>query len=183
MTMHSTSSKNARTKQSGRAGNSTAGFTLLETVVAICLLSTGLLALAASIGYSLTSAQHSQNLTKAKQMAITQDEQVHSLYDTERLDFEQISNGATDGFSGFSGEFTPVTRDPGADGVFGSADDVVDEADKEYSGFERKIVISPINVNTKKIEVTVKFPGTQGHEPEISNASYLNHYKRQNFRR
>jgi len=187
MMMNSSSNKAARVKHSGRAaaaaGDCAAGFTLLETVVAMCLLSAGLLALAASITYSLTSAQRSQNLTKAKQMVITQNEQVQSLRDTGRLDFEQISNGATDGFSGFSSEFIPVTADPGADGISGSVDDVADEQDEENKGFERKIVITPINDNVKKVEVTVKFPGLQGYTPEISGAGYVNNDARENFRR
>lgn len=156
------------------------GFTLVEAVFAIFILTIGLVGTAAAITYALQYGAISRNVTKAKLLVVASFEEVESLRNARRLDFKQIANdggvdntGVANPFTGFSTGFREIPVNPGADGVYGSADDVT-SADESKKGFTRRITITSISSSIKKIEVIVRYPGNGNTIGEIRGVSYLN---------
>ena len=165
-----------------RAARSQAGFTLLEAVVAISVLTVGLLGVAAAIAFSAATSGRTRSVTQAKQIIVSTLEQVSALRDSERLSFAQISNSSSGNFGGFVNSFLKVSNDPGPDGIHGTSDDVAQDADPTNDNFKRAIYVSELNPNLKKIEVTVKYRAGS-YEGELSGVGYINNDARPNYRR
>lgn len=169
------------------------GFTLLEAVVAIAILTIGLVGTAAAVTYALQFSAISENVTKSKLLLMASIEQIESLRNSRRLEYKQIANigavnnaDAANAFSGFSTDFQPIFETPGADGVFGTpddanaagadgifgtADDVPASSMPQYS---RQIIITELSGSIKKVQVLVRYPGKGDTTGEISGVSYLN---------
>lgn len=161
-----------------------AGFSLLEAVIAIAILTIGLVGTAAAVTYALQFSAISENVTKSKLLLMSSIEQIESLRNSRRLEYKQIANtgavnnnGTEFAFSGFSNGFQPIAENPGADGVFGTADDISTQTNGEYS---RQIVITELSASIKKIQVTVRYPGKGGTTGQITGTSYLNDDARMN---
>lgn len=183
--------------------NPEAGFSLIEMVVALLIMLIGLLALASAIGYAFMVSNKGRNITNSKLLVVSVLEQMETLRNTKQLTFGQISNagsvdntGATQTFAGFPTTFEPVSSNPGPDGMFGTSDDLIDAGpDGKYGtaddftnqslarpGFSRKIIITSLSTNLKKIEVTLRFPGDRGETQTRTGVSYLNNDARSNYR-
>ncbi len=183
--------------------DSESGVTILEMVVAMLILTVGLLGLAASIGYAVTVSNRGRNLTNTKLVAVSLLEQIETLRNTEQLTFGQIANqgsvdnsGAPKNFVGFPTGFNPVSINPGPDGIFGTSDDLINPgSDNVYgtgddftdpswgvAGFTREVAISNLNPNLKRIQVTVRYPDGGGQMRSLVAVSYLNNDQRANFR-
>ena len=190
--------KNRIARAEQRLRQSEAGFTLIETVVAMLILTVGLLAVAGAISYSITASNMSRNVTSAKLLVNSILEQMQTLRNTKQLAFKQIENaGSVDNtdmttpFAGFATGFNKISTSPGADGIFGSCDDfsTVIGADNLWCtaddtkndalarpGYEYKIAITTFATapNLKKIAVTIRYPGQNGAIHELVGVSYLN---------
>jgi type II secretory pathway pseudopilin PulG len=196
---------NSRPRSDAKVGqlNSESGVTLLEMVISMMILTVGLLALAASIGYAVTVSNRGRNLTNTKLVAVSLLEQMETLRNTEQLTFGQIANqgavdntGAAANFVGFPTGFNPVSINPGPDGIFGTSDDLINPGgDNVYgtgddftdpswgvAGYSREIAISNLNANLKRIQVTVRYPDGSGQIRSLVAVSYLNNDQRANFR-
>src|SRR6202140_3235907 len=111
--------------------HSESGVTILEMVVAMLVLTVGLLGLAASIGYAVTVSNKGRNITNSKLMGVSLLEQMETLRNSEELTFAQIRNqgqtvddtGAARSFGGFPPAFQPLSINPGPDGIYGTDDD------------------------------------------------------------
>lgn len=182
-----------------RTGKKSAdGFTLVEVVVAILILTIGLMGTAAAITYALQFSTLSKNLTNAKFVIVSTVEEIESLRNTRRLDYKQIENaGYVDNlnsknfFRGFSTGFKQISIEPGPDGVngtdddlstaagpdgkWGTEDDILD-ASLVRGGYSRQITITnlPGTTTLKKVEVKVHYPASNGAIGEIRGVSYLN---------
>src|SRR6266571_8095060 len=162
--------------------DSQSGVTILEMAVAMVILTVGLLGLAASIGYAVTVSNKGRNITNTKLLVVSCLEQMETLRNTQQLTFAQIANVgdpalSTGNFGGFPTGFRPVSINPGPDGIFGTADDLMNAGpDNIYgavddftdytwavAGLQRKIVITSLSINLKRIEVTVRYPDPDGH--------------------
>jgi hypothetical protein len=196
---------NSRRVRGRKHLQSEAGITILEMVVAMLLLTVGLLGLAAAIGYAVTVSNKGRNLTNSKLLVVSLLEQMETLRNTQELKFGQIANvgavdntGATRNFAGFPVGFGPLSINPGPDGIFGTDDDLInpgpdniygtadDFTDNTWTvpGYQRQIVITTFasNPNLKRIEVTVRYPDAGGHMRDLVGVSYLNNDTRSNFR-
>jgi type II secretory pathway pseudopilin PulG len=200
-------------KQSRRASvlkqlHSESGVTILEMVVAMLILTIGLLGLAASIGYAMTVSNKGRNLTNSKLLVVSILEQMEKMRNTEsgtieELTFGQIANvgqvdntGASRIFPGFPTGFQTVSMNPGPDGIFGTADDMINPgADNVYGTaddftdpswavgqYARQITITSLNPNLKRIQVTLRYPDAGGQMRDLVGVSYLNNDTRSNFR-
>lgn len=174
------SNKNKKQFQNLPLRRKESGFTLVEAVFAIFILTIGLVGTAAAITYALQYGAISRNVTKAKLMVVASFEEVESLRNSRRLDFKQIANiGGVDNdsvsnpFNGFSTGFREIPVNPGADGVYGTDDDVT-TPEQSKKGFTRQITITNISFSIKKVEVKVRYPGNGGTTGEITGVSYLN---------
>ena len=181
--------------------NNEKGFSLIEAVVAIFILTIGLMGAAAALTFALEYGTTSRNVGNAKLLIVSTLEEMESLRNTRRLEFKQISNaGAVDNtdckntFNGFSTGFRPISLNPGFDGVNGTDDDIkeagpdaicgnVDDVDNPAlirSGYTRQITITalPGDPTIKKVEVKVRYYSTGGKLSEITGVGYINNETR-----
>jgi prepilin-type N-terminal cleavage/methylation domain-containing protein len=96
------------------------GFTLLETMVALCVLGIGLIALAAMLAGSMAYMNSSQADFIAQQKASEAIESIFTARDTQAVTYAQIQNVSAGGIF-LDGPANLV--DPGPDGVVDTADD------------------------------------------------------------
>lgn len=177
---HSSATDNNRRK-------SERGFSLLEMVVAMVILTIGLLGVASAIGYSLMVSNRGRGLTNSKMLVVSILEQMETLRNTRELSFEEISNSQVAGstFPGFPydpTQFRPVSTVPGRDGVFGTADDLWgpsgtnDNLALARPGVSRQIRITGFVTNPylKRIEVTLRYTTGDGRTRDLIGVSYLN---------
>jgi len=171
------------------------GFSLIEAIVAIFIMTIGLIGTAAALGYALHYGTISRNVTGAKSIVVGEIEEIETLRNSRRLDFKQIANvGGVDNtnsasfFSGFSTGFRELSLNPGPDGVSGTDDDLLDTgADGVFgtgddfdnpalvrSGYMRQITVTSLSGSMKKIEIKVRYYGSGGVVGEIAGVCYLN---------
>jgi prepilin-type N-terminal cleavage/methylation domain-containing protein len=195
-----TSNKCYESTARGRRRESDAGFSLLEMVVAMLVLTIGLLAVASAIGYALMVSNSGRGITNSKMLVVSMLEQMETLRDTGQLHFEEISNAQVTGssFTGFPNTFLPVSRTPGPDGVHGTADDLIspgpngtydtgvsdDFTDPSLArpGFTRQVLITTLSTNDylKKIQVTLRYT-ENGRVRDLVCSSYLNDNEHGNY--
>jgi prepilin-type N-terminal cleavage/methylation domain-containing protein len=174
------------------------GFTLLEMVVAMVILTVGLLGVASAIGYSLMASNRGRGVTNSKMIIVSTLEQMETLRDTGQLNFDEISNSRVQGssFMGFPSDFRSVSTVPGPDGVFGTADDLsigtgadgyfgtaddVIDTSRIRPGVQRQIIITEINPLLKKIQVTLRYSPNGGETKDLIGISYLNDNAHSNY--
>jgi hypothetical protein len=162
---------------------------MLEMVVAMVILMVGLLSLAQVLGYALSVSNRGRGLTNTKLLVVATLEQMENLRNTGQLTFGQIANvgsvdnnGALFNFAGFRTGFQAVSRDPGTDGIFGTADDP-SSASQIRPDVQRQIVITPLGPNLKKVEVTLQYKDAGGAARTLLGTSYLNNDTRSNILR
>ena len=190
------SNKRSSKYEKSAANKEQSGFTLIECVVAIFILTIGLVGTAAAITFALKYGSIGRNVTRGKFVVVAALEQIESLRNSQRLDFKQIANvGAVDNlnspnqFAGFSNGIQQVSTEPGDDGVFGTADDlsIAPGADGIFgtsddvlnpafvrTEFNRQIIITNLSPSLKKVVVIVQYSASGGGVGEITGVSYLN---------
>ena len=164
-------------------------------MIAMIIMTVGLLALAASIGYAVAISNKGRNVTNTKLLAVSMLEQMETLRNTGQLSFAQIANtGAVDNtgaphiFAGFPTGFQPISINPGPDGMFGTSDDLINPATGvteptwAISGYTREILITNLSTNLKRIQVTIRYTDTGGQIRNLVAVSYLNNDARSIFR-
>lgn len=172
------------------------GFTLIEAVIAIFILTIGLVGTVAAITYAIEFGRISRNVGGAKSVIVASIEEIETLRNAQRLNFIQIANvgavdntGSSNPFDGFSTGYKQVSLSPGNDGVFGTDDDLSKSAGADgkfgtsddvldqtlvRGGLLRQITISNLSGSLKKIEVRVKYSSREGKQAEIVGVGYLN---------
>jgi type II secretory pathway pseudopilin PulG len=182
---------------------SEAGVTILEMVVSMMILTIGLLALAGAIGYAVTVSNKGRNVTNSKLLVVSILEQMENLRNTGQLTFGQIANtgqqnntGAPRNFGGFPNTFLPVSINPGPDGIWGTNDDLrnagpngiygdgddFDDPSWASPGFSRQILVTDLNADLKRIQVTLQYPDVNGRTQSLVGVAYLNNDDRTTFR-
>lgn len=187
-------SPNNREQQSAKLSPE-AGVTILEMAIATLILTVGLFALAASIGYAIAVSNKGRNLTNTKLVAVSMLEQMETLRNTGRLTFGQIANvgavdnsAATRDFAGFPTGFQPVSINPGPDGIFGTSDDLIDPSTNQtqpswaMANCSREIVITNLSVTLKRVQVTLQYTDSGGQTRNLVAVSYLNDDAHSTFR-
>jgi prepilin-type N-terminal cleavage/methylation domain-containing protein len=174
------------------------GFSLLEMVVAMVVLTVGLLGVASAISYALMASNRGRGVTNSKMLIVSALEQMETLRDTGQLNYNEISNTQQSGstFRGFPTDFREVSVVPGPDGVFGTADDLstapgpdgyygTTDDTKDYSlarpGVTRQIIITDLTPLLKKITVTLRYTPNGGEVKELVGISYLNDDAHSNY--
>lgn len=192
----STCMQNSR-PSSNKDRRSEGGFSLLEMVVAMFILTIGLLSVAAATGYALMASNRGRGVTNSKMLIVSALEQMETLRDTGQLTFAELSNSHVQGssFSNFPTEFLPVSttpgpdgvhgtsddlRSPGPDGIYGNSDDFTDFT-RGRSGVSRQIIITSINPLLKKVTVTLRYTPNGGEQRELVGVSYINDDAHSNF--
>lgn len=151
-----------------------AGFTLMETVVALLILSVGILALAGMLADGLAYMSMSQDEYIAEQKAAEAVESIYTARDVSETTWANINNISAGGI--FVDGPTKLC-DPGVDGIEGTADDncaiydsiwtpgpdgklgTADDVKMPLTNFTRTIVISPVagRADLRQITVTITY--------------------------
>lgn len=153
--------------QSRLATSRQGGFTLIETMIAIAIMSVAIITLVGAFGVAIAATQNSQENLIARQKALEAMESIYTARNTQQITFPQIANIAsggifTDGpvqllFAGPDGLVNtaddtnfPATGVcptgpecltlPGSDGILGTADD----QPLSLNNFTRQILISSV---------------------------------------
>jgi len=188
-------------KQSAMAGRqgkpNQGGFSLIEVMIAIVILSVGLLGLVGTFATALKSTVWAQEDLIAKQKALEALESIFTARNTQQLTFAQVANQSAGGGAIFTDGYTQMKaagpdglvgtgddinfpangpcpagvegiRLPGRDGILGNADDTC----MSLREFSRQILIVPINANLKQITVNVQYlrPGMRTPRTYTVNA-------------
>jgi prepilin-type N-terminal cleavage/methylation domain-containing protein len=174
---------------------SEAGFTMLEMVIALLILTIALMGFATAVGYGMMASNRGRQITNTKLLIVSMLEQMETLRNTKQLTYDQISNTASGGVGVFPNTYQPITTDPGPDGIYGTSDDLIapgadgkygtvddftDPTRAPYPGYTRKVVISALGQNLKKIECTLQYPDGGGKMQTLVGISYLNNDARSN---
>ena len=149
----------------------TGGFTLVETMFALAIMTTGLLSLAGVFSYGMLSLNRGDELLIAKEKATEGIESVFLARDTLTRTWDQVHNQAAGGI--FLNGAHPVAH-PGPDGLVNTSDDgpvevlvqpgadglagTADDATLALDGYSREIEITDLNPNLRQIRVIVKYP-------------------------
>jgi type II secretory pathway pseudopilin PulG len=159
-----------------------AGFSLVETIIALGILATGLLSLAGVFVMGLGHMAGSSNNLIAREKAREAVESVHTARDTRVITWAQIKNVSNGGVF-LNGQQS--IRNPGTDGLVNTADDALealetlkgpgpdgvlgntDDTSIPLTDYKRQIVISDLltngvpNLNLRQITVTVFYKVNQ----------------------
>jgi prepilin-type N-terminal cleavage/methylation domain-containing protein len=177
-----------------RSSRKQKGFTLLETMIAMAILSFGVLFMASFFSQGLQNSNRVQMQYIANQKAQEALETIFTSRDTQLLSFAQINNISMGGV--FKDGPQPLLA-PGPDGLVGTADDDVNNPDVIVTGpgpdgilgtaddtsiplnpwMTRTIAIVPVNnySNMVQITITVKY-SYEGQVGQVQLVSYLSSY-------
>jgi len=97
------------------------GFTLIEVMIAIAVMSIGLLSVVASIAAALQATQSAQEDLIARQKAMEALESIYTARNSQQVAFAAINNTASGGI--FLGGAQPLLC-AGPDGLVGTGDDI-----------------------------------------------------------
>jgi type IV pilus assembly protein PilV len=152
-----------------RAGNREQGFSLLEVLISMVILTVGLVALLGVFGLAISSTQTAKQDMIAKQLANQAMESILTARDSSELTFSQIQNVSSGGIfmdgsqpinqpdsNGLVGTSTSTTAayltEPGKDGIIGTADDVK----VGLTNFQRTITFSPLYDSSGNLLATLR---------------------------
>lgn len=96
------------------------GFTLIEVMISMVVMTVGLVSLLGVFGLAMASTQTSQQNSISKQLANETLEGVLTARETANITWAQIANTGAGGI--FVSGFKPINK-AGADGIIGTADD------------------------------------------------------------
>lgn len=146
------------------------GFTLVETMISMAILTIGSIGLLGVFGIAVKATQTSQQDMIARQLASEAIESIYTARNSSEISWAQIQNvsnggiflngfnsikcAGADGVIGTADDASCVTasgatcpnggirclNEPGPDGVMGTADDVI----QSLSGYTRQILITPL---------------------------------------
>jgi prepilin-type N-terminal cleavage/methylation domain-containing protein len=96
------------------------GFTLLETLIAIVVMSVGIIGVLAVFATAVATTQNAQENLIARQKALETMESIYTARNTQQINFSQIANISNGGI--FTDGATPLLY-AGPDGLVNTADD------------------------------------------------------------
>jgi prepilin-type N-terminal cleavage/methylation domain-containing protein len=156
----------------------TAGFTLMETMVALVVLGVGVLGLAAMLAEAIAYMQGSQEDFIAQQKAEEAAEAIYTAKYTNNATFAQLSNNTAANPTGLFAVGPQPLLQPGPDGLVGTVADAgqppeyivypgpdnklgtADDVKVGLGGFTRTIAISPVAGYTNslnQVAITVNY--------------------------
>jgi prepilin-type N-terminal cleavage/methylation domain-containing protein len=177
-----------------RRNRSQNGFTLLETMIALAILSFGVLSLASFYSQGLQNSKRVQMQYIANEKAQEALETIFTSRDTQLLSFAQINNISQGGV--FKDGPQPLLA-PGPDGLVGTADDDANNPDVIVTGpgpdgilgtpddttiplnpwMTRTIAIAPVANYTDMVQVTITVSYSYaGQVAQVQLVSYISSY-------
>ncbi len=188
-------------KSPGRNGSD--GFSTLEVLAAMFVVTIALTGLLALFGHAIATMTLMQDLLIAKQKSREALESIYTARNTSQITFDMIQNvsdspgifldgyqplkrpnpisGSGDGLIGTADDGAVETLTlPGADGLLNTGDDEV----RTLTAFERKIQIDPIlyadstvNPDVRKVLVSIRYNTPMGGQETYVVESYISRYR------
>jgi prepilin-type N-terminal cleavage/methylation domain-containing protein len=177
---------------------SEAGFSLIEVLIAMLVLTVGVLSLLGVIALGVQTIAASSPMLIAREKAREAIESVHAARDTGELAWSRIHNVANGGvfLAGMQNMLLPgpdglintaddavieSIRHPGPDGIIDNTDDIVTQL--ESSTFQREIAITTlnqdgtttVNPNLRRITVNIRYRVLGGWRV-YTLATYISNY-------
>lgn len=176
---------------------STAGYSLLEVMMALVVSTIGLVSLLALFSQSVVTMFLVQEDLFARQKVREILESVSTARNTQSVSWSDIENVADSGI--FQDDFLPM-KIAGNDGLVGTADDGAvetiqlpgpdgqlgtnDDINRMLTNFQRKIEVDEVLMqdsnpypNLKKITVTVKYTTSQGFQRSVVMSSFVSQHR------
>jgi prepilin-type N-terminal cleavage/methylation domain-containing protein len=171
------------------------GFSLIEVLISMVILTVGLVSLLGVFGLAMASTLTSQEDMIAKQLANETMESIVTARNTSQLGWDDIQNqgaitctgpinpcglfvsattgilnAGTDGIYGTQDDTGQATlTEPGPDGIYGNSDDVV----VPLTGYQRTIAITPATdsngnpmTTLRQVIITIQYSTTQTRVPK-----------------
>ena len=155
------------------------GFTMLEVLISMVVLTIGLVSMLAMFSVALAATNSAQDDMLAKQLAQATLESIFTARNTAQITFQQIQNVSN---GGIFLDGPQVIKDPGPDGLDGTADDLVTNGlcpgpstCLQLAGPDGVLgtaddVYQPLNNYTRTIAITPVFlPPSGGGPPALDN--------------
>ncbi len=180
----------------GRNGSD--GFSTLEVLMAMFVITIALTGLLSLFGYAISTMSLMQDLLIAKQKSRETLESIYTARNTSQITFDMIQNvSASPGI--FLDGYQPLER-PQADGLIGTADDGAvenlilpgvdgtlntgDDEVRVLDTFERQIQIDPIlfadssvNPDIRRVLVSIRYNTPMGGQSTYTVESYISRYR------
>jgi type II secretory pathway pseudopilin PulG len=170
--------------------NNQNGFSYLEVIFSILLLTIGIVAVLSSISMAMLRAQIGEKKNTARQMTSSALESIFAVRDLRNNNalnnWDAINNAGT--LSGvFLTGWRPIRESSGKDGINGTADDACNagvacpgtsgytNTSPEIIGFQRRIVITDLpetgipEIRKKRIDISVRY--ATGQIQQVENIS------------
>ena len=179
------------------------GFSLIEMIIAIGIITIGILSLAATLGFSIITSNRVKQVTLAKYIAVTTMETIISTRESQVLPFSSIGPQSGSNPNGFVTGVQPV-RNAGVDHIYGTTDDDGDlvytigpnstnlqfdgAGDEKVNltqiGYRREITVTDLNdpdtgrpLGLKQIQIKVYYPSPVGGQKSYTMTTVLGDYR------
>ena len=177
------------------------GFTLIEVMVSMLILTIGILALLALFAQGVATMQFAQEDLIAKQKAMETLESIFAARNTQQITFDQIRNVSDPSGAGIFLDGMQQMSVAGNDGLLGTADDgpqvdsmlypgpdgllnTGDDINVPLSNFQRQILIENIldnkgniNPDLRKLTVTVQYTSNKVQFKPYAIVTYVSRYR------
>jgi prepilin-type N-terminal cleavage/methylation domain-containing protein len=176
------------------------GFSLVELIITIAVLTIGLLSLAGTIGLSILNNSRSHQVLIAKYIAISTMETILAARESQILPYANIAPVSGMNPNGFLTGLQPVKL-AGPDNIYGTADDAGDlvytigpknintnfnvatdqTIDLTLTGYQRRITITDMTDSQgsqfKQVDIEVFYPSPIGGQPSYKVTTYIGNYR------
>lgn len=161
------------------------GFTLLEVLISMFVLTVGLVSMLGVFATAMAATQSAQEDLVAKQLAQQAMETIYTARGTANLTWDQIQNVGTAGSSGIFRTGLQGIKQPGTDGIYGSINDgssapatmalpgpdgIVGTSDDIIMGFtnyQRSItVLNTTSADLRSVAITIQYTTPQSRFPK-----------------
>lgn len=112
-----------RTQKTARFRQRQKGFTLLEVLISMFVLTVGLVSMLGVFATAMAATQSAQQDMVAKQLAQQAMETIFTARETANLTWDQIQNVSGGGSPGIFRTGLQAIKQPGTDGIYGSMND------------------------------------------------------------
>jgi prepilin-type N-terminal cleavage/methylation domain-containing protein len=185
----------------GQRRTADSGFTLIEVLISMFILTIGMLSLLGVFGLSMSATMTAQEDRIAKQLAQDAFESIYTARDTNNIPWPSIENVSGGGSGIFVTGLQPI-KQAGADAIVGTADDAAapaqvftlpgpdgivgtaDDVTVSLTNFKRQIVITDVLsgggtvADLKNVSVTIQYTTPQtALAKQYVLAGYISQYR------